>query len=77
MSSLTAPLVALGTAATTNLAVFVPALIASIAYFQYEQMDPESRPVNVETNQLFDTYDFIVVGSGSAGIPTFIFWSQP
>lgn len=67
MSSLAAPLVALGTAATTNVAVFIPALIAAIAYFQYEIMDPESRPINTETDSLMNVYDFIVIGSGSAG----------
>lgn len=67
MSAIAAPLVALGTAATSNLAVFVPALIAAIAYFQYDLMDPESRPIDVENDALLDSYDFIVVGAGSAG----------
>lgn len=67
MSTIAAPLLGIGAAATTNLAVFIPTLIAAIAYFQYEQMDPESRVADIETDQLLDRYDFIVVGAGSAG----------
>ncbi|CAG9820557.1 unnamed protein product [Phaedon cochleariae] len=66
MSAITAPLYGLGAAATSNLAVFLPALMAAIAYFQYEQLDPESRPVDVPSDELLDRYDFIVVGAGSA-----------
>lgn len=53
--------------AASHLAVFVPALIAAIAYFQYDLMDPESRPIDMASDFLLDHYDFIVVGAGSAG----------
>ena len=67
MSAITAPLYGLGAAAASNLAVFLPALVAAIAYFQYDLLDPESRPIDVATDELLDRYDFIVVGAGSAG----------
>lgn len=57
--------------AASHFAVFVPALIAAIAYFQYDLMDPESRPIDMNTEFLLDQYDFIVVGSGSAGTQFF------
>lgn len=67
MSAIAAPLYGLGATATSNLAVFLPALVAAIAYFQYEMLDPESRLIDVPTEGLLDRYDFIVVGAGSAG----------
>lgn len=51
----------------SNVAWFVPMLVAAIAYFQYDNMDPEARPINIETSQIFSVYDFIIVGAGSAG----------
>ncbi|XP_037785337.1 glucose dehydrogenase [FAD, quinone]-like [Penaeus monodon] len=44
---------------------FFPALLAAIAYYKYDEIDPESRPINRE--RLFKEYDFIIVGAGSAG----------
>ena len=67
MGTLTAPLVGLGALATSHMGVFLPALIAAIAYFQYDLMDPESRPIDTDTELLHDSYDFIIVGAGSAG----------
>ncbi|XP_074030238.1 glucose dehydrogenase [FAD, quinone] isoform X1 [Leptinotarsa decemlineata] len=67
MSALAAPFYGFGAIGASNLALVLPALMASIAYFQYEQMDPESRPIDVLTDELLDRYDFIVVGAGSAG----------
>lgn len=67
MSAISTSLYGLGTGAASNLAVFIPALVAAIAYFQFEQLDPESRAVDVATDELLDRYDFIVVGGGSAG----------
>jgi hypothetical protein len=67
MSTLAAPLFGLGASAASNLAVFIPALAAAIAYFQYDLLDPESRPIDISTEELLDRYDFIVVGAGSAG----------
>lgn len=67
MSSIVGSLLGIGSATLGNVAVFLPALIATIAYLQYDLMDPESKPLNMEMNELHDSYDFIVVGSGSAG----------
>lgn len=51
---------AIGTAAS-NAGWFVPMLVAAIAYFQYEEfVDPESKPINVATENLLTEYDFIV-----------------
>ncbi|XP_012274590.1 glucose dehydrogenase [FAD, quinone] [Orussus abietinus] len=50
-----------------SLSWFFPVLAAAIAYFQYEIMDPESRPIDVPPELLLPAYDFIVVGAGSAG----------
>lgn len=54
--------------ATGSLSWFFPTLAAAIVYFQYEVMDPESRPIDVPSELLMPTYDFIVVGAGSAGM---------
>ena len=37
---------------------FIPAFMVTIAYFKYEQIDPEGKPYNVK--QLHKEYDFIV-----------------
>ncbi|KAJ8985248.1 hypothetical protein NQ317_018278 [Molorchus minor] len=66
MSAVTSPITGFGALASSNFGVFLPALVAALAYFQYEQMDPESRPIDVPTDELLERYDFIVVGAGSA-----------
>lgn len=43
----------------------LPFILASLAYFHYDLFDPENRPVSVK--QVEPMYDFIIVGSGSAG----------
>lgn len=43
----------------------LPFLIASLAYYHYDLFDPENRPFTVET--VDKEYDFVVIGSGSAG----------
>jgi hypothetical protein len=53
--------------ATGSLSWFFPTLAAAIVYFQYEVMDPESQPINVPSELLLPSYDFIIVGAGSAG----------
>lgn len=54
--------------AASSVGWFIPMLVAAIAYFQYEEfMDPESRPIDMPTANLFEDYDFIIVGAGSAG----------
>lgn len=55
------------TVASHSLSVFVPALIAAVAYYQWELYDPEARPVDVGVEKMLPVYDFIVVGAGSAG----------
>jgi hypothetical protein len=71
MSSVAAlPLALAGYAANaaSNVAWFFPVLVAAIAYFHYELLDPESRPIDVATELLHPEYDFIIVGAGSAGM---------
>lgn len=43
----------------------LPFLVAALAYFHYDQFDPENRPV--DRKSLDREYDFIVIGGGSAG----------
>lgn len=56
-----------GGGAAGSLSWFFPAFAVALAYFQYEVMDKESQPINMPTELLQTSYDFIVVGAGSAG----------
>ncbi|XP_063238458.1 glucose dehydrogenase [FAD, quinone]-like [Bacillus rossius redtenbacheri] len=44
---------------------FLPTLLATLAYYNYDLFDPESRVASVKA--LRAEYDFVVVGGGSAG----------
>lgn len=66
------PIALAGAAATAANAVggaswFLPMLVAVLAYFHYDLMDPESRPIDIVPEMMLDEYDFIVIGAGSAG----------
>ncbi|KAK6636419.1 hypothetical protein RUM43_010080 [Polyplax serrata] len=67
------PISLAGAAATAANAVgglsswFLPMLVAAVAYFHYELMDPESRPIDIVDEMMYDSYDFVIVGAGSAG----------
>lgn len=52
-------------AAGAIVGTIIPVLLAAIAYFNYDLMDPENHPL--VTLNLRKTYDFVVVGGGSAG----------
>ncbi|XP_049840244.1 glucose dehydrogenase [FAD, quinone]-like [Schistocerca gregaria] len=67
MSSVTASLPTLLSSAASTVSWFFPALVAAIAYFNYDLLDPESRPIEMQPDMLLDSYDFIIVGAGSAG----------
>lgn len=43
----------------------LPFLVAAIAYYNYDLFDPENRPFNVQ--KVDRSYDFIIIGGGSAG----------
>ncbi|EEB16965.1 glucose dehydrogenase precursor, putative [Pediculus humanus corporis] len=45
--------------------IYIPTMIATLAYFNYELFDPENRPVIVKN--FYKEYDFVVVGAGGAG----------
>lgn len=71
MSAIVGTVNAIGGAAVSaanSVGWFIPMLVAAVAYFQYEElMSPESRPIDIPSESLYDKYDFIIVGAGSAG----------
>ncbi|XP_015180324.1 PREDICTED: glucose dehydrogenase [FAD, quinone] [Polistes dominula] len=51
----------------TGLSWFFSVLTAALLYFHYEVLDNEAPPIDVPVEELLGSYDFIVVGGGSAG----------
>lgn len=60
--------------AASQVAWFLPVLVAAIAYFHYEVNDPESRIIDQPGDLILDQYDFIIVGAGSAGENNILFY---
>lgn len=46
----------------------IPLLIAAVTFFQGTQYDPSSRPIDISPDNLEESYNFIIVGAGSAGM---------
>ena len=42
-------------------------ITAAVAYLNYSQVDPRGRVVDIPVNLLQSSYDFIIIGGGSAG----------
>lgn len=57
----------LTSASTSGLSLFFPVLAATLAYFHYEALDNEAPPINVPPDMLLPSYDFVIIGGGSAG----------
>lgn len=66
------PVGAIAAGAASQVAWFLPVLVAAIAYFHYEINDPESRIIDQPGELIFADYDFIIVGAGSAGEYVFL-----
>jgi len=64
-AALPALLTGASSAVTTAGLWFAPLLVATLAYFHYDLIDPESRPIDAEAVR--PVYDFIIVGAGSGG----------
>ncbi|KAI4501936.1 hypothetical protein M0802_002618 [Mischocyttarus mexicanus] len=52
---------------TTGLSWFFSLLTAALIYFHYEVLDNEGPPIDIPSDELYKSYDFIIVGGGSAG----------
>ena len=48
-------------------AAFVAVLSFAVTRFNFPEVDPSLRPINIPTSMLNQSYDFIIVGAGSAG----------
>lgn len=55
------------TAFAVPLVFVIPLLIASVTYFQGAFYEPSSRPKFTTPDKLSESYDFIIIGGGSAG----------
>lgn len=56
-----------GLTSATGFSWLLPVLAATLVYFQFEVMDNEAPLINVPSEMLLPSYDFIVIGGGSAG----------
>lgn len=56
------------TTATAGISWLFP-ILAAIIYLHYEVLDNEAPLINVPSEVLLPSYDFIVIGGGSAGTP--------
>lgn len=64
---LAAPILGLGTAAASNFGTILPVLLTFLVYLNYEVADPESKIIETDVDELLPSYDFVIVGGGSAG----------
>ncbi|XP_014248523.1 uncharacterized protein LOC106666117 [Cimex lectularius] len=46
---------------------FMPIVVALVFMYNYESVDPQKKPRTLRADDLFEYYDFIIVGAGSAG----------
>ncbi|KAK3849203.1 hypothetical protein Pcinc_044032 [Petrolisthes cinctipes] len=58
---------------------FLPALLAAVAYYKYDEIDPESRPI--DRARLYKEYDFIIkphsVNQADCGFVVEVFFPLP
>lgn len=54
-------------ASSSGLSLLFPILATALAYFHYEALDNEASPIDLPSEMLLPSYDFIVIGGGSAG----------
>lgn len=55
------------TVAVPFAAMIIPLLMKYVTYYQGDQFTPDLRPIDVPIDQFRESYDFIIVGGGSAG----------
>lgn len=64
------------TSATAGASWFFPVLTAIVVYFQFEVLDNEAPLIDAPSEVLLPSYDFIVIGGGSAGRMLFFKFSR-